>query len=86
MAVLKFHDLVLSLLQEYFQDGPTIDVLYFCESSMRFFKHKSELLRFQKKGVDRYPPGESLPTHSTSAQDSQAPFCSHAIGSTRVVV
>jgi len=35
--------------QELFSDGPALETLHFCESSMRFFKHKSELARWLKK-------------------------------------
>ncbi|CAM9369198.1 unnamed protein product, partial [Phaeothamnion confervicola] len=44
----------------YFPNGYA-DVLYFCEFSMRFFRHKSELLRYQRKHLQaRHPPGNEI--------------------------
>jgi hypothetical protein len=34
------------VVQELFQDTPIIECLYFCEFDMRFFKNKSELIRY----------------------------------------
>ena len=48
--------------KELFSDGPALDVLYFCEASMKFFKHKSELHRWLKKmdPSERHPPGNEI--------------------------
>ncbi|TFJ82720.1 hypothetical protein NSK_005913 [Nannochloropsis salina CCMP1776] len=48
--------------KELFSEGPALDVLYFCEASMRFFKHKSELHRWLSKmdPKDRHPPGDEV--------------------------
>lgn len=46
--------------KEYTPDG-VVDYLYFCEFSLRFFKTKTELARYQKKpGLLRHPPGNEI--------------------------
>lgn len=46
--------------KEYYPSGP-IDCLYICEFSFRFFRHKSELQRYQAKaGLARHPPGNEI--------------------------
>ncbi|RYH28525.1 hypothetical protein EON65_11845 [archaeon] len=46
--------------REYYPTGFT-DCLYFCEFSMRFFRTKQELVRYQTKpGLNRYPPGNEI--------------------------
>mmetsp|Transcript_44 Transcript_44/g.89 ORF Transcript_44/g.89 Transcript_44/m.89 type:complete len:500 (+) Transcript_44:83-1582(+) len=46
--------------KEYHPDGP-VDFLYYCEFSMRFFRTKDELLRYQSKpGLQRHPPGNEI--------------------------
>jgi histone acetyltransferase MYST1 len=45
--------------KEYYPLG-FIDRLYFCEYSLRFFCHKSELNRYQARGVDPHPPGNEI--------------------------
>jgi histone acetyltransferase MYST1 len=46
--------------KEYYPDGST-ECLYFCEHSMKFFRHRSELLRWQKnKSMPRHPPGNEV--------------------------
>jgi len=40
--------------------GGFIDRLYICEYSLRFFTHKSELRRYQSRGVDPHPPGNEI--------------------------
>lgn len=46
--------------KEFYPNG-YIDCLYFCEFSLRFFKSKEELLRYQKKyDVPRHPPGTEI--------------------------
>eukprot|EP01031_Cornospumella_fuschlensis_P026894 gene26894-32501_t len=46
--------------REYYPTGFT-DCLYFCEFSMRFFRTKPELVRYQSKpGLNRYPPGNEI--------------------------
>lgn len=43
--------------KEYYPDGP-VDCLYYCEFSMRFFRSRNELIRYQcKPGLQRHPPG-----------------------------
>ena len=43
--------------KDYYPDGP-IDVLYFCEFSLNFYRFKEELTRHYKKCATRYPPGK----------------------------
>jgi len=45
--------------KEYYPNG-FVDRLYFCEFSLRYFAHKSELARYQARGVDRHPPGNEI--------------------------
>lgn len=46
--------------REYFPHGYA-DCLYFCEYSLRFFRSKEELLRYQSKpGLHRHPPGNEI--------------------------
>ena len=49
--------------------GP-VDCLYICEYTFRFFRHRSELIRFQNKpGLGQHPPGHEIyrdPEHSIS--------------------
>ena len=46
--------------KEYYPGG-TIDCLYFCEFSFRFFCTKEELVRYQSKpGLPHYPPGNEI--------------------------
>lgn len=46
--------------KEYYPDGP-VEYLYICEFSFRFFKTKSELIRFQSKSsLPRHPPGNEI--------------------------
>jgi histone acetyltransferase MYST1 len=46
--------------KEYYPDGP-IDCLYICEFSFRFFREKSELLRYlAKPTLQRHPPGNEI--------------------------
>ena len=42
--------------KDYYPDGP-IDVLYFCEFSLNFYRFKEELTRHYMKCHTRYPPG-----------------------------
>lgn len=45
---------------EYYY-GSTVDCIYFCEFSMRFFKSKNELIRFQSNAkLPRHPPGNEI--------------------------
>lgn len=45
---------------EYYPSGH-IDCLYFCEFTFRFFRTKSELIRYQKKpSLPRHPPGNEI--------------------------
>jgi len=48
--------------KELFPDGcMTIPCLYFCEYSLKFFKHREELLRFQRRHkYPRHPPGQEI--------------------------
>lgn len=44
-----------------FYPGGTIDCLYFCEFSFRFFCTKEELIRYQSKAaLPHYPPGNEI--------------------------
>ncbi|CAM9619354.1 unnamed protein product [Chrysoparadoxa australica] len=46
--------------KEYYPDG-YVECLYFCEYSMRFFRTKEELLRFQRvNSPPRHPPGNEI--------------------------
>mmetsp|Transcript_27792 Transcript_27792/g.35934 ORF Transcript_27792/g.35934 Transcript_27792/m.35934 type:complete len:335 (+) Transcript_27792:151-1155(+) len=45
--------------KEYFPNG-FVNRLYFCEYSLRFFSYKSELERYQSRGVDPHPPGNEI--------------------------
>lgn len=46
--------------KEYYPGG-TIDCLYFCEFSFRFFCTKDELIRYQSKAaLPHYPPGNEI--------------------------
>ena len=55
--------------KEFYPDGP-VDLLYVCEFTFRFFRHKEELVRFQSKpGLPRHPPGNEIyrdPVHAVS--------------------
>jgi histone acetyltransferase MYST1 len=41
-------------------DGSPIDILYFCEFSLNFFMHESELARHYKRAAIRHPPGDEI--------------------------
>ncbi|CBJ27743.1 similar histone aceytl-transferase HAC108 [Ectocarpus siliculosus] len=46
--------------KEFYPDG-YVDTLYFCEYTLRYFRHKKELLRFQRKQKPpRHPPGNEI--------------------------
>mmetsp|Transcript_103220 Transcript_103220/g.296370 ORF Transcript_103220/g.296370 Transcript_103220/m.296370 type:complete len:390 (-) Transcript_103220:764-1933(-) len=45
--------------REYYPNG-FVDCLYFCEFSLRFFSHKTELTRYQARGINRHPPGNEI--------------------------
>ena len=46
--------------KEYHPSGP-VDSLYFCEFSLRFFRTKDELVRYQSKpNLPRHPPGNEI--------------------------
>mmetsp|Transcript_8445 Transcript_8445/g.24012 ORF Transcript_8445/g.24012 Transcript_8445/m.24012 type:complete len:474 (-) Transcript_8445:36-1457(-) len=49
--------------KEYFPYG-FVDRLYFCEYSLCFFSHRSELVRYQSRGVDPHPPGDEIYRHA----------------------
>jgi histone acetyltransferase MYST1 len=46
--------------KEYHPNGP-VDALFFCEFSLRFFRTKDELVRYQNKpNLPRHPPGNEI--------------------------
>ncbi len=45
--------------REYFPDG-YLDTLYFCEFTLNFYSHKSELIRHYSKLKIRHPPGDEI--------------------------
>ncbi|CAM9571666.1 unnamed protein product [Ascophyllum nodosum] len=46
--------------KEFYPDG-YVDTLYFCEYTLRYFRHKKELLRFQRRQKPpRHPPGNEI--------------------------
>lgn len=45
--------------REYFPDG-YLDTLYFCEYTLNFYCHKSELIHHYKKLKTRCPPGDEI--------------------------
>jgi hypothetical protein len=46
--------------KEYHPNGP-VDCLYFCEFTLRFFKTKNELIRYQNHAnLPRHPPGTEI--------------------------
>lgn len=45
--------------KEYYPNG-FVERLYICEYSLKFFSHKSELVRYQSRGVDPHPPGNEI--------------------------
>lgn len=53
-------DRYFSPFPKEFLPGGHIDRLYLCEHSLRFFAHKSELRRFQARGIDPHPPGNEI--------------------------
>ena len=48
--------------KEFYPAG-FVERLYICEYSLRFFSHKSELERYQGRGVDPHPPGNEIYRH-----------------------
>jgi hypothetical protein len=49
--------------KELLQNGHTVEILYVCEFSLKFFSRKEELLRFQAKILprnERHPPGNEI--------------------------
>ena len=46
--------------KEYFKDAKYIPILYYCEFTMRFFKTKEELIRWNLKPIPRHPPGREI--------------------------
>ena len=49
--------------KEYYPSGH-VDCLYFCEFSFAFFRHKTELARYQRRsGVRPHPPGNEIYRH-----------------------
>ena len=46
--------------KEYWEESP-VECIYFCEFTLRFFRTKKELARYQSKpGLPRHPPGNEI--------------------------
>ena len=46
--------------KEYWEEAP-VECIYFCEFTLRFFRTKKELIRYQiKPGLPRHPPGNEV--------------------------